>query len=145
MNRLVYLFILFTMVFMFACGNNPAEPDENTELVAQLNAVETELDAVTLEDPDDSQKDRGERIRSLRQMIGRIDNMIKRMTRIVSRYPDEDAQKLIRQANRHKNAAVEAYGNEEYRKAVFHAKEARTKLREATKILREKYKGRRRK
>lgn len=137
--------LLMTIAVLAACNktstNSPdtdkdGDPDEAVE-VAEFSALE--LDFSTLEtgdEPKDTPKSNDKWVERFGTHLEHMNRFITRINNYVDRFPNDEAQLLIEQAELSLIAAITAYEAEEYREAFTLAKRTRTLLREAITILR---------
>lgn len=137
MRNLSYLTTFIIVgVFAFGCSTTPNGPDISDQLI-EFNALETDLSSMdVVPEPGTDQALTDINIKRLEDQILRLRRFLRRLANYEEKHPNDEAHKLIRQAVHWANSALEAFENEEYRKAFRMLRQARKLAHDALTILR---------
>ena len=150
MKRLFPIVVLIlSLALVSGCRKKPAgseeedpdggDPDASVQ-VAEFNDITSDLAALSVvEEPRDKTTIGEKRVLRLHSYLHHMSRILKRLGRYEHRYPNEEARKLIRRALRLTNAAVDAYKENEYRRAFRFARKARKHAHDAIHLLRPKH------
>jgi len=138
--------MVLALVLAFGCSKSPIDAEDVlSEQEAEFKVIEIEFAALGVEDEPDGTQTIGERrIERLGFQLRRMNSCLERLSKFEQKYPNEEAQKLIRQAKRYLNAAIKAYNEEKYRECYRYLKNARECTRQAMELLRPRLRNRNR-
>ena len=135
--------VLLISALIVGCSNfstnTPVEEILLSEQVAEFKVITDDFSTLdTIDEPSDSADFKEKRIARLEKHLRHLKRLLERIKKYEHKHPNDEAALIIRKANRLLNAAITAFKEKQYRKALQFAHRSRKLLKNAIKTLRPK-------